>query len=123
MRTLTSITAICCFFAIATSLRSDAKDRSWQTAKLLSAELREGNAVAVPINGAIVAGRIKSWVYVLETETTVYEAQWRSPKPLSLTVNGRVKIALEKGNVLFLIDEDSKERKLGVIRKTAKVAN
>ena len=122
MRTLTGIAAICCFFAIAAS-SSDAKDRSWQTAKLLSAELREGNAVAVPINGAIVTGRIESWVYVLETETTVYETQWRSPKPLSLTVNGPVKFAVEKGNVLFLIDEDGKERKLGIIRKTAKAAN
>jgi hypothetical protein len=33
--------------------------------------LTEGNAVAVPVNGAMVTGRIKSWVYVLETETTV----------------------------------------------------
>jgi hypothetical protein len=122
MRTLTRIAAICCFFAIAASL-IHAKDRSWQTAKLLSAELSEGDAVAVPINGAIVTGRIKSWVYVLETETTVYETQWRSPKPLSLTVNGFVKFAVEKGNVLFLIDEDGKERKLGIVRKTAKSAN
>jgi hypothetical protein len=122
MRTLARITAICCFFAFAISL-VDAKDRAWQTAKLVSAELKEGSAVAVPINDAIVAGRIKSWVYVLETETTVYEAQWRSPKPLSLTINGPVKFAIEKGNVLFLIDEDGKERKLGVIRKTAKAAN
>jgi hypothetical protein len=85
--------------------------------------LREGNAVAVPINGAIVTVRIKSWVSVLETETTVYETQWRSPKPLSLTVNGPVKFAVEKGNVLFLIDEDGEEQKLGIVRTTAKAAN
>jgi hypothetical protein len=112
---------MCCLLALATA-PVGAKERSWQTAMLLSAELKEGDAVAVPINGAVVAARIKSWVYVLETETTVYEAQWRSPKPLSLTIKGPVKFAVEKGNVLFLIDEDGKERKLGVIRKTAKVA-
>jgi len=121
MRTLTGIAAICCFFAIAAS-SSDAKDRSWQTAKLLSAELREGNAVAVPIMARLLLEGL-SRGYVLETETTVYETQWRSPKPLSLTVNGPVKFAVEKGNVLFLIDEDGKERKLGIIRKTAKAAN
>jgi hypothetical protein len=122
VRPLARTTAICCLFAFATS-PIDAKDRLWQTAKLVSAELKEGGAVAVPINGAIVAGTIKSWVYVLETDTTVYEAQWRSPKPLSLTVNGPVKFAVEKGNVLFLIDEDGKEQKLGIMRKTAKGTN
>lgn len=112
-----------CIFLILTPLLAKEKQRAWQTGKLVFAEEKEGGAVAMPINGAIVAGRIKSWLYTIETETTIYELHWKSAKPINLTVNGPVKFAIEKNNTAFLIDEDGKERKLGLLRKTARQAS
>jgi hypothetical protein len=95
------------------------KKRDWQVGKLVSAEIMDAGTVALPVGGMVIAKDLKVWVYVIETDRMRYELIWKSREPLNLTVNGGVRFALEK-NSAYVIDEDRKERKLSLQKKTAK---
>lgn len=95
------------------------KKRAWQTGKLVNFESADAGRVVVPVAGLIVAKDIKGWVYLVMTDSMEYQFGIRSSKPLNLTVNRNVKFAIEKDNV-FLIDDEGKEVRLGVFKKTAR---
>ena len=62
-------------------------------------------------------------VYVIELGEYVYVAQerlrWRWSKPADLTVNGSVKVAIEKKK-LYLMDDDGKEHEAEIVKKILK---
>jgi hypothetical protein len=59
--------------------------------------------------------------FVIEGDQFVYLAQehikWRWSKPADLTVNGKVKFAVEKRK-LYVIDDEGKEHEMEIVKKT-----
>jgi hypothetical protein len=91
--------------------RTDEKDLEWKTGKLLDVQTRG-------------RGRIKATYYAIDTGDLTYLAMRtvnRRDKPLNVTVHGNVKFAV-KGGDLFLMDDDGKEHRLTLEKKTAKAA-
>jgi hypothetical protein len=62
--------------------------------------------------------------FVIEGDQYVYLAQehikWRWSKPADLTVNGKVKYAVEK-RTLYVIDDEGKEHEMEIVKKTLRV--
>lgn len=62
--------------------------------------------------------------FVIEGDQYVYLAQehikWRWSKPADLTVNGKVKYAVEKRK-LFVIDDEGKEHEMEIVKKTLRL--
>ncbi len=116
------------------------RQRDWQTGKVLDSQRNRyfvgtvGNATT---NGTAQAngnygtyqGNTNSSqtavyrvyeTFLIEGDQYAYLAQerlrWKWSKPANLTVNGPVKFAVEKRK-LFVIDEDSKEHEMEVVKK------
>jgi len=96
------------------------KKLDWQTGKLTRINSKVDGAVALPIAGMIVAKQIREWVYVVETDSMIYQFERKSQSPLNVTVNAHVKFAVEKSGKAFLLDDAGKRYRVVILRKIAK---
>ncbi|HLW83888.1 MAG TPA: hypothetical protein VKR60_01655 [Candidatus Sulfotelmatobacter sp.] len=111
--------------AIAAKVPADA----WQTGKLTdtSEKWHSRTVGTLNSNGGLLVGRDYPIVrYVIETDAYTYEGELalrhrRDPRP-SLTVNGPIKFAVVKSD-LYIQDEQAKEYKLVLAKKTLKTAS
>jgi CRISPR/Cas system-associated protein Cas7 (RAMP superfamily) len=133
---------LCLLIAITTFAAG--KKREWQTGKVLDSERSRyfagtvgsgnttGNAQANG-NYATYRGNTSTsetavyrvyQTFLIEGETTAYLVQeqlvWRWSKGANITVNGSVKFAIDKRK-LYVIDEDSKEHEMEILKKVLRV--
>jgi hypothetical protein len=107
-------------FLVACQLQSKEKKRDWQMGTLTRVESNDEGAAALPVAGVVVVVPIHEWTYVVETDSMVYVFGRKSPRSLNVTVNGKVKFAIDKNAKGYLIDDDGKEFQVSVTRKIAK---
>ena len=115
---------IACFLLLP-ALLAAAKDqpaRAWKTGTLLDVQTERGSRV-VGANGNVATHRDDRMYYTIDDGKFVWELMrtmtMRGDKPLRVTVNTDVQFAIE-GDDAYLKDEDGKEHKLSVSKKTAK---
>jgi hypothetical protein len=104
-----------------------AVQRNWETGKLIDTQQSRalagftGNKTSFGVYGN-VAYRVTQ-NYMIEGPKYTYFCEepirWRWSKPANLTVNGPVQYAVDK-NKLYVLDEDSKEHTLKIMRKELK---
>jgi hypothetical protein len=115
-------------FLVVCSIISLARDRAWTTGTLVDSETERGTRT-VGIPSTIGSGPM---IATLPNDVTLYTVDdgrymWvfsrrmtkKHDKPLDLTVNAPVKFAVEKGDC-YLLDDEGKEHKLVVEKKTLK---
>ena len=116
------------------------KERAWQTGKVLDSDRASkyagnvgnssssgtdygGGTYGVNSNSTSTAVYRVNQTYTIELGDYVYVAQerlrWRWSKPADLTINGPVKVAIEKKN-LYLIGEDGREHEATITKKILK---
>jgi hypothetical protein len=128
LRALFVMLALC---LVATPILCKDKKRDWQTGKLVS--IKEAPPKQGPIfipggaGGLAVPTEYEKWIYVVETDTMVYEfsaytGAFVRDRPHPFVIGSEVKFALdpEKKERAYLIDEEGKEFKVSVLTKTAK---
>lgn len=98
---------------------SSAKKLTWQTGKLTRIESRTAGTVALPVGGMLVATQIRDWVYVVETDTMIYQFERRSRAPLNVTVNANIEFAVDRSGKAFLENDAGKKFRVVILRKTA----
>lgn len=89
--------------------RSAEKDFEWKTGKLMDVQTRG-------------RGRHAATYYAIDGGNLIYLAQrtvTRHDKPLNVTVHGSVRFAV-KGSDFYLLDDDGKQHRLTLEKKTAK---
>jgi hypothetical protein len=108
-----------------------AAPRAWQDAKVIqiSSSSEDNGVVVGRVGTTVVGGRIRSdtTFYWIETADTTYvlsqvfdpARNWRRPKPLNVTLNGKTKIAIE-GTDAHILDDAGKDVKLPIARKIAR---
>ena len=109
------------------SLTSLAKDRDWTTGTLVASEMeRETRIVTIPpVVGSRQSAPMIATVpndltlYTIDDGKYVFVVSRQIMRPLKLTVNTPVKFAIEK-RYCYLLDEEGKEHKLLVEKKTLK---
>jgi len=94
--------------------------REWQTATVKSAEQKDASGFTFQFVGPLGYKTKVAWLYTLETETIVYELLWPAEMPLHVTINGEVKLAKGKDSAYYILDDNGKERRLTIYKKTAK---
>ena len=123
------------------ALASAERARDWQTGTVLDTNRSRyfagtiGNANAygnVNENGSYNGNATASETaiyrvyqnFLIEGDQYVYLAQehlkWRWSKPADLTVNGKVKYAIEKRK-LYVIDDEGKEHEMEIVKKTLRL--
>ena len=120
LMTRKSFISLLAFFLLACQLQGKEKNRDWQAGTLTRVESNDEGTAALPVAGAVVVLPIHEWTYLVETDSMVYAFGRKSPRSLNVTVNGRVKFAIDKNARAYLIDDDGKEFQVSVIRKIAK---
>ncbi len=96
------------------------KKREWEKATVVSAEQKDASGYTFQFVGPLGYKTTKAWLYTLETETIVYELLWPGEMPLHVTINGEVRLAKGKESIYYLLDDNEKERRLTLFKKTAK---
>src|ERR1044072_1418467 len=87
------------------------KDKEWQEGKLIDIKNEPYTEGSVFVSGGVHKERI---TYVIEAGTYIYSAShlhYRRDKTMPITVNAKVKFAIEKTK-FYLLDEDGKEHDL-----------
>ena len=116
------------FFLSLCSAASLAKDRAWITGTLVDSQTERGTRT-IGIPSTIGSGPM---IATLPNDVTLYTIDdgkylWvvsrritkKHEKPLDLTVNAPVRFAIEKSDC-YLLDDEGKEHKLVVEKKTLK---
>jgi len=116
-RLFIAILAVC---LLACGLEGKEKNRNWQSGTLTQVQSNDEGAAALPVAGVLVVVPLHEWAYMVETDSMVYVFGRRSPRSLNLTINGKVKFAIDKNGKAFLIDDTGKEFQVSLIRKIAK---
>jgi hypothetical protein len=113
---------IFCACLLAFQLQGQQETRDWEIGTLTDVKSQDGGTATLPVAGATVVVPIYKWAYTVETETMIYVFVRRSPKPLNLTINGKIAFALDKSQKAYLIDGDDRQFHVSVVRKVAKNA-
>lgn len=92
------------------------KDREWKDAVFVGTVSGSGGAAAMPIGGMIVAVPLTRTFYIVKMDHVTYSLR-TSSRP-NLTVNGKIKFALD-GHNAHILDEDNKDRKFSIVEKVA----
>jgi len=111
MRTTILYLLLCISLTAALSApgRAGEKDLEWKTGKLIDVQTRG-------------RGRHAATYYAIDGGDLIYLAQrtvTRRDKPLNVTVHGKVRFAV-KGSDIYLLDDDGKQHRLTLEKKTAK---
>jgi hypothetical protein len=97
-----------------------AKDRNWQTGKMIDTQISTRYAGQTGANGSTDPINIVWQTVVIAGDDYTYAAErtlrWRWSKPAALTVNAPVKFAVEKQK-LFLVDDSGKEYELYIDKR------
>jgi hypothetical protein len=108
-----------------------ANNREWKDAKVtrIDSSSDDNGVVVGTVGTTVVGGRIRSesTFYWIETADTTYilsqmfnpARNWRRPKPLNVTLNGKTKIAID-GTDAYILDDAGKDVKLPIARKIAR---
>jgi hypothetical protein len=96
------------------------RERDWQNGKVLSAEPKDAQTFGYPMLWPMLYRIKQVWMYIIETETMLYELLWPVSMPLNVTINGPVRFAVDKNRVVYVIDDEDRENKLTLFRKLAK---
>ncbi len=108
-----------------------ANDRQWRDAKVtqISSSSEDNGVVVGTVGTTVVGGQIRSesTFYWIETADLTYvlaqtfnpARNWRRPKPLNVTLNGKTKIAID-GTDAHILDDAGKDIKLPIVRKIAR---
>ncbi len=111
-------------FVIASASEAKGDQRNWMEGTITNAELREVGPLARQIPWPIYWPTIYRprlvWIYTIEAETVTYELVWGGRRPLNVTVHGKTKLASGSSGIVYLLDDDGKERKLTLFKKTAR---
>lgn len=120
---------LCCLLFVGIfSAVSTAKDRAWTTGLLVNSETQRGTrTVGVPStigSGPMIATlRNDVTLYTIDDGRYVWVVSRRMikkhDKPINLTINASVKFAIENQDC-YLLDDQGKEYKLVVEKKTLK---
>lgn len=120
-------TVICLALTLmALPLALEAKKRHWQEGTLFEAERQEISAFPGPIIWPVYWPGWRLfyvWLYTVQTEDMTYELLWHGPEPLNVTVNRKLKFAPGNNSEVYVLDDNGKERKLTLTRKTARSPN
>lgn len=103
------------------------KERAWETGKLLDSDHAStyvGSIGTAMVGGPILAVPINRvyQTYIVDLGEYVYVAREQlrgKAKPVQITVNAPVKVAIEKDK-LYLISDDGKERKAEIVKRILK---
>ena len=98
------------------------KNREWITGTIASAEMKDAGTFGYPMFMPLVIKTKYVWLYKVETEKVTYELLWPFAMPLNVTIYGEVEIAPGKNSTYYVIDDEGREIRLSVFRKTAKPA-
>jgi len=101
---------------LASSLTALGKDWDWKDAVFVGTVSANGGAAAMPIGGMIVAVPLTRTFYIVKMDHVTYSLR-TSSRP-NLTVNGKIKFALD-GHNAHILDEDNKDRKFSIVEKVA----
>ncbi|SRR5258708_9603769 len=115
---------------ITVPVHSKDKEREWQVGTLISIDLgvpESSPGLVLPNGnggGLVVHSEYKMWIYTLETENMIYGCSERGrgwhERPRPFTIGKQVKFTLdEKGNA-FLTDQNGKEFKALVVKRSAR---
>jgi hypothetical protein len=100
------------------------KKRDWQMGKILDTNRSRYFAGSVNGTNSQTAVYHVYETFIVEGDKYVYMAQerlrWKWSKTANVTVNGLIKYAVEKRK-LFLLDEDSKEHEMEIVKKTLRL--
>jgi hypothetical protein len=108
-----------------------ANNRGWKDAKVtrIASSISDNGVVVGTVGTTVVGGRVQSesTFYWIETADTTYilsmtfnpMRNWRSPKPLNVTLNGKTKIAID-GADAHILDDAGKDVKLPIAEKIAR---
>ncbi len=123
--------SIALVFFILSATPALANTRQWQDAKVtrIASNTEDNGVVVGTVGTTMVGGRVQSesTFYWIETADTTYilsqmfnpMRNWRRPKPLNVTVNGKTKIAVD-GADAHILDDAGKDIKLPIARKIAR---
>ncbi len=122
--------ALLCAFLIAVfaapTFAGKIHDSDWRTGKLTDVRFEKDSrivGVANRTSGVITSRRNDSTYYEIDAGDIVYVVKQtlthRRDKQLKLTVNGPVKFAIVKDDC-YVLDEDGKQHKLPIEKKTLK---
>jgi hypothetical protein len=96
------------------------KNREWMEGTVASAEMKDAGTFGYPMFMPLLYKTRYMWLYKIETEKITYELLWQFEMPLNVTINGTVQIAPGKNSTFYLIDDEGREYRLAIFRKTAK---
>jgi hypothetical protein len=98
------------------------KKREWISGTITKAEVKSAGTFGYPMFWPVLYKTKYVWLYTIETNKITYELLWPFEMPLNVTINGPVQIAPGKNSTYYLIDDEERENRLMVFRKTAKPA-
>jgi hypothetical protein len=96
------------------------KNREWMEGAVAAAEMKEAGTFGYPMFMPLLYKTRYVWLYKIETEKITYDLLWQFEMPLNVTINGTVQIAPGKNSTFYLIDDEGREHRLVIFRKTAK---
>lgn len=96
------------------------KKREWMTGTIAKAEMKSAGTFGYPMFWPVLYKTKYVWLYTIETDKITYELLWPYEMPLNVTINGTVEIAPGKNSTYYLMDDEERENRLMVFRKTAK---
>jgi hypothetical protein len=109
-----------------TLLMGKSQSRDWKTGLLIDSRSERDSRLVGTMNGSsgvLVQARNDATYYEIDAGDVIYVAKRtlikRGDKQLKVTVNAPVKFAIS-GDDFYLLDEDGKEHKLSIEKKTAK---
>jgi DnaJ-class molecular chaperone len=101
-------------------------DSDWKTGKLTDVRFEKDSRIVGGVNqnnGVVTQRRNDSTYYEIDAGDLVYVVKQalrhKHDKQLNLTVNAPVKYAIVKGD-FYVLDEDGKQQKLSIEKKTLK---
>lgn len=108
-----------------------ANNRPWKDAKVIriASSINDNGVVLGTVGTTTIGGHIQGestfyWIETAETTyvlSTTYDSMrnWRRPKPLNVTLNGKTKIAID-GTDAHILDDAGKDVKLTIAQKIAR---
>ena len=119
---LKSLIAMALATLLMTSLSASKKKRDWREGTWRSSDRLSDTRGAVAAGTGIIFVKRTSQQFLIETVDDEYLVEQRlksRQKPLPMTVNGTARFVIEKDDV-YVLGEDGKEYKLGLLKKTLK---
>lgn len=99
------------------SLSAAAKNKEWQTAVIVASQSEASGQATFPVFAGGTITRPIFWTYYL-IHTPNLEIEAATRKPINVTLKKEIRICID-GKDVRVIDDDGKERKLRITKKTS----